>query len=406
MSCDNINYVVTEFLVKGDSVFFVRKRKIELKTGGHMQSKEKSVMNKIGKVYGFFSKHIRVCCVLILVILALCVILDRLDCPYFCKAIENFFTYDTTNIVAVILVIWTFTATLVVFYLERMESRRYGIRMITIILRSYSEGRLLVMTATFMTELVILIMASVVTLSITLVVSSVIQFATMLYVFLMVITETSDDHFTDILISEYRAVPYSETMRFGEVDDAYKDLMIVKMIRNLDYGKYDNLEALEELLHSNDIDKKWTNVRKYVSRKITQLILESGENRRGVKTLILHLFAYEKAGLGDKKGILMALIENLDPQNLEITQILLDTESRYQENLYSWCIVLNFYLSEFNDGKWRTLYSSRFLDKIKNETDDGIKDLLMDCAKEINVDFDEKDPSWATRVLEYVERWI
>lgn len=366
-----------------------------------MQSDKKSVMDKIGKVYNVFSKKINLFCGLILVCLTACVIIDLFTVPYCCALLERLFTYDTGNLIAVILVIWTFTATLVIFYLERLESRRYGIRMITIIRRSYNDSKLLLMAATFMAELLVLIFASVVSLEITLTVSSMIQFGTMIFVFLMVCIETSDYHFREIMNGEYHSVRYQETMNYKEVEKAYKELMIVRMIRNLDYSNYDNLEELEQVLHANPVNKNWTNIRRHINRKTTQLILESGNDSKGMTTIILNLFDYNEASLDDKKGILMALLESLSPQNLEICQILLSTEKKYQKALYVWCIVLNRFMEEFNDEKWRQSYFAFFFENIKNSIDENTEKLLWKCAEEINQDYEETDMSWIYDTLDY-----
>ena len=50
-------------------------------------------------------------------ILAAFIALDLAPVDYCCKLVEQIFTYETGVLVSVILVIWTFTATLVIFYL-------------------------------------------------------------------------------------------------------------------------------------------------------------------------------------------------------------------------------------------------------------------------------------------------
>lgn len=371
--------------------------------GVHMQSDKKSVMDRISRVYNFFSKNINLFCILILVCLAVCIRIDIFPFSFCCAALKNVFNYDAGDLIAVILVIWTFTATLVVFYLERMESRRYGIRMITIILRSYNENSLFLMTATFMAELLALIFASIVSLKITLIVSSLIQFGTMIFVFLMVCIETSDDHFREIMRTEYQSVKYHESMSYEEVEVIYKELMVVKMIRNMDYSSYNNLEDLEQILNENPVDKNWTNVRKYINHKSTQLILEAGNSNTGKKTIILDLFMYKEAVLDDKKGILTALIETLSPLNLEICQIILTTEGRYQKELSIWCIVLNRFLGEFNDEKWRQCYFMYFFENIKNDIEPHMEELLWKYAAEINEDYKQTEISWIYDTVRYFE---
>ena len=256
-----------------------------------------SKMENINRIYTFFAKRIDKCCCLIMFILAAFIALDLAPVDYCCKLVEQIFTYETGVLVSVILVIWTFTATLVIFYLERTENRHYGNRLIKIILHSYSEHKLYKMVRTFMAELLVLILASIADFEITLVISAIIQFATMLFVFLMVCIETSSDHFQQVMAEEYSAVAYADTMSYKDIENAYKDLMVVKMIRNLDYSNRDSVEELEEILRNNSIKKQSGNVRKYISRRITALILESGGKSQGVKTLILELFADENYDL-------------------------------------------------------------------------------------------------------------
>ncbi|HJD45211.1 MAG TPA: hypothetical protein H9909_00065, partial [Candidatus Mediterraneibacter norfolkensis] len=410
---DNIYFVVTEFLGRETLSFLhdkgkdfpdpICQKRQRSDKGVHMQLSKKSVMDRINRVYNFFSKNINLFCILILVCLAVCIRIDIFPFSFCCAVLKNVSNYDAGNLIAVILVIWTFTATMVVFYLERMESRRYGVRMITIILRSYNENSLFLMASTFMAELLVLIFASIVSLKITLIVSSLIQFGTMIFVFFMVCIETSDDHFRKIMKSEYKSVECYESMNFEEVEEIYKELMVVKMIRNMDYSIYDNLEELEQILNRNPADKNWKNVRKYINHKSTQLILEAGNSRKGIKTVILDLFMYKETVPDDKKGILAALIEALSPLNLEICQTLLTAEKQYQKELYIWCIVLNRFLGEFNDEKWRQEYFNYFFERIKNDIDQDTESLLWRYAEEINKGYREKGLSWIYDIVKYFE---
>lgn len=376
-----------------------------------------SKMENINRIYTFFAKRIDKCCCLIMVILAAFIALDLAPVDYCCKLVEQIFTYETGVLVSVILVIWTFTATLVIFYLERMENRHYGNRLIKIILHSYSEHKLYKMVRTFMAELLVLILASIADFEITLVISAIIQFATMLFVFLMVCIETSSDHFQQVMAEEYSAVAYADTMSYKDIENAYKDLMVVKMIRNLDYSNRDSVEELEEILRNNSIKKQSGNVRKYISRRITALILESGGKSQGVKTLILELFADENYDLDDRKGILMALMENALPSNFEICEILLtikvgkkdglqgqtmDQDKKELEHLEQnkqlciWSIMLNCYFETHNSNGWRHSFTKVLFELLQNDLENWMFDIAMKYAKEISNDFEDPDMRWAS----------
>ena len=66
----------------------------------------------------------------VLLILAACICFDLCPCEYY-PVFEKVFSIndgDFTGIAAMILVVWTFSMALVVFWMGRMEDNRYGIR--------------------------------------------------------------------------------------------------------------------------------------------------------------------------------------------------------------------------------------------------------------------------------------
>lgn len=330
-------------------------------------------------------------CMIICVLLCIFIGLDIMFLPYQKICLPQFFSYEESSLIAVILVVWTFTATLVVFYLEKMEERRYGIRMIEILLITYKQKALFVMTITFMAELFILILATIISLKFTLVASAVIQFGTMLFVFVMVCVETSKDHVQKVIEEQYLEMQYGKDMKFSDLENLYNPLLLIKMIRNLDYSNKENIDDLLHIIKNVPRYAEWQHAERDINRKLTEYIIASENDKDGLLTLLVSKFHSEKEGIDAKKGILLPLMEFISLKNLRLCEVLLKTaDKNYQKDLYIWCVSINMYLEDYNDERWRQHYTLRIYENIQNNVTEKDRELLLKNQTELADVFEQK----------------
>ncbi len=128
-----------------------------------------------------------------LVALAICIYFDKCQKPYQYPALERIFAMendDYTGIASMVLVVWTFTMALVIFWMGRMEGKRYGIRIRDVFIKNISKGhvgvRLTVMGVTVTLELLILFLAAAYKWPITLEITALQQIVTMAYALVLV----------------------------------------------------------------------------------------------------------------------------------------------------------------------------------------------------------------------------
>ena len=355
------------------------------------QIRKMNVWERIGYFYKHITGHITLMCMTIFALLCISIVLDIMSLLYHNIHLPQFFSYEESSLIAVILVVWTFTATLVVFYLEKMEERRYGIRMIEILLITYRQKALFVMTVTFMAELFVLILASIISLKLTLVVSAVIQFCTMLFVFVMVCVETSKDHVQQAIEEQYQVMQYTRDMKFSDLDNLFKPLLLIKMIRNLDYSNKENIDDLLHIIKNKPQHTEWQHADRDINRKIIEYIIESENDKDGLLTLLVSKFQSEEESLEAKKGILLPLIEVISLTNLRLCEVLLKTaDKKYQKNLYIWCVSINMYLEDYNDERWRKHYTARIYENIRNEFTEKDRELLLKNERELADVFNQK----------------
>ena len=365
-----------------------------------MWKKLRNTLNLIRKMnmwerVNYFYKHITgrimLVCMIICVLLCIFIGLDIMFLPYQKICLPQFFSYEESSLIAVILVVWTFTATLVVFYLEKMEERRYGIRMIEILLITYKQKALFVMTITFMAELFILILASIISLKFTLVASAIIQFGTMLFVFVMVCVETSKDHVQKVIEEQYLEMQYGKDMKFSDLENLYNPLLLIKMIRNLDYSNKENIDDLLHIIKNVPRYAEWQHAERDINRKLTEYIIASENDKDGLLTLLVSKFHSEKEGLDAKKGILLPLMEFISLTNLRLCEVLLKTaDKNYQKDLYIWCVSINMYLEDYNDERWRQHYTLRIYENIQNNVTEKDRELLLKNQTELADVFEQK----------------
>ncbi len=165
--------------------------------------------------------------------------------PYWNKAIEKLFSGVGGDLIAIILVIWTFTVSLSVYVLEKVQERYYGIKIEDLLIRDLKRGKLWGLAALILLELLLLILATVGDWEISLVISAFLQFYTMIYFFLLVCLKVSE---ANVLERIGKEVAEKEEL------SGLQGLLLRNMIRKLQYEDEEQREALLNVLNGSVLD--------------------------------------------------------------------------------------------------------------------------------------------------------
>lgn len=281
------------------------------------------------------------CCVLIFVL----ILFDLSSREYISPIIEKIFTYDIGNAVAITVVIWTFTVTLSVYYLGKMEDRCFGIRMIDVLISAYKPKKLFILGTIILSELFVLIIAAIGELEITITGIVLLQFFTMTYMFLLVCLETSRSTVKIRIKGQLSAVSGAEI----------ENLLLINMINNLNYNSKDDCNALLEVLKSLP-----SGAEAAAGKKIAEYIVDAGSE--SIVWNIIKQWLVELEESSDlRKGIVMAMVEGLSPKTFPIFLGILDSieNERDAKELYIWFVVYNMHLSHSEGQSWRVFFNEK-----------------------------------------------
>lgn len=294
-------------------------------------------------------------------------ILDLIPCSYV-LGLEYLFekNKNINTIVSITLVVWTFTASLIVFYLGKINESRHGISLIDRILARYSFIELGQLLAIFLGELLILIIAEIVNFPITIVASTLAVFFTMIYIFLMVCIELSDN-IQELIMVDWR-----------KQGNKYRESLLEKMICNINYENSREVEVLSVVLKESEFTVLDGYEGRAIGRRLTEQILESGKNVENLFHVIQNWYTDKNSSLEIKKGILTALVSNVTAKNLFFCEELLAIDLVHENELFVWYVTLNTYLIKFKGEGWRKNYVEILKEKRGNKwRKEEKKDMLI-----------------------------
>lgn len=336
------------------------------------------------KLYGWYEKFSSMklwalCCICIF----LEIILDLLPCQYVFGFLERIFSYNIGNVIAITVVIWTFTVTLSIYYLGKMDERCFGIRMIEVIIIKYHPFKLFILAIIIMSELLVLIIAAILEWEITIAGIAVLQFFTMVYMFLMVCMETSR---TTII----KGIETQSLDKSGDKTDNGK-FLIYEMISNIDYENNCDVNVLLDILfkisplitveHSEKIGKQLANC-----------IILNGKKSENMWDMLRNWFVSDMSFMEMKRGILMAVVDNLSPSNFNYCNRMLASVKGNDcaKELYLLFVIYNLFLSKYEGENWRNSYTGRIMVSFFTEWNEEDRKKAIILWKHLCIDANEK----------------
>lgn len=350
---------------------------------------ERALMGKINsneadRVIRFFSLVYRVLsCVALSFILPLILMMTAvlLDfCPYEYKFnLEHIFMRadaDYAVIAPLAFVIWAFTASLVLFYIERFEEKHYGVRLIDLICEEFRPMKLCGMILVFFLELLTLFWSTVYKKEITFFVSVVLQIGTMVYVFLMICVERSRLKILDRIKQQTRSQI--------ETHD-HINWMLEKMLRNTDYSDEQDVDVLIKLIKdvTDEIDGN-AKQRQFISCFTDRLLAAIADSSKA--KAIVRVMMSEWKSVYAKQGIITSLIDKIyELSTPDITDII-NIEFDERKTVIIWGLTYNGFRCFSDEGSVRRELTDRIWESMGEPLSDDDRLKMYGYWKELNED--------------------
>lgn len=247
------------------------------------------------------------------------------------------------NIIAITVVIWTFTMSVSIYCLGKLDYRYYGIRMSDILLSKHTPKTLLIIASTIMIEFLFLLLSGIFKLIYTSIFISVLQFLSMIYAVLMVYIETSRitviERIKSLKINGEKLL-MNVLKHANYFDDEDVDELLNLLTNHISfYLKEDKTKIYEFTLNiitgNSDIDERYVFIKNWITK------VDNEENLDDLKKEII------------KKEIFIAVIEKLSPTLVSYLLEIIDISNQKTFNEYIWCIACNIYFENFENQQWR-----------------------------------------------------
>lgn len=321
------------------------------------------------------------------VIMAVSIVFDLCNRRYALPILELIFHRSRSDFIglgSLIFIIWTFSTTLVVFFLGCVNDRRYGIRIIDIVLAEKGAvNELFRLAIWFLMELLILFWAVLYEKEITLTVCLAVQIIWMLFFFLMICRETSEFTIRDKIVQD--------TVMQIEVSGTAGKLLY-KMMRNIEYENLieteNFFEVMEELEVRDTVNPAARSraVREFTSDFTEYMMKQINDRRRAFS--ILGNWLTEKYSINIKRGIIKGILDNAYESCCPKVEEILDLEFEQKRDIVIWGMLYNSFYSKSIGQSYRAILSEQLKGAVhpslNSDDEEGIWNIWYDFVLEEN----------------------
>lgn len=294
------------------------------------------------------------------------------ECKY--VTIKSFIHISTLDeaigVGSLIFIIWTFSTGLIVMFLGAVNDKRYGIRIIDLVLAGECGFiKLLVLGVLFLFELGVLFAAILLEKEITLMICLILQIFWMVYFIILICTENSEQMIQNRVAKD--------TIRQMN-KTGHAGALLYKMIRNLEYEDIVEIEKFFNLLNKIENNYRGDEVSKIrqqysiqeSSALLTDCMLKKIDDSRkafGIAGSWLKLEGrYDRIKEGILKGILDNTYESFCPDLEEI----LDISFPEKRDILRWGIAYNCFYTDKKIGQgYRELLTVTMLEALDSPLD-------------------------------------
>lgn len=344
---------------------------------------EKLIQRSI-KIYRLINKIRWEIWIIVGIIVALA--LDALPCEYW-PTVERIFVRkkdEFMGIAAMILVVWTFTMSMIIFWISHMDDKRYGIRLLDLFIQGlYPSGykRLIVMGSALVIELTAIFLATFYKREISLIVITGMQIFIMVYMFLMICVESSQTNIREQI--KRQAVDYIQQ---NTEDGNGINQFLVKMIDYTNYKDEGEISQLKDMLEDIEEDintdaKEKTSLEKNKMQKsmqrfmgsCTDYMIKACRDRETI-TNIVKILMDESQSVFTKVGIFLSVMENEYRKNAPSVRDIAEVEFQDRKEVIATGLAYSgYYSSQKNDMNYLKMARGVYKDLWKQMGDDELK---------------------------------
>lgn len=209
-------------------------------------------------------------------LIVICVIFDFIQEPYCNPILEHIF--EPKNPAAILdtsLVIWSFATALIIFYLEKTKERFYGVGLYEVLLKNKNDSTFMLASKMvfFALSLAFLALAAAYEWSITLTFLGALQLVLMLYAFLMVCIETSEQEvrkkiFEEVVLSIKDIYTSTANSSFSDNKKLFANIhsnftekarsyLYIKILKNISFSKAQDIDVFLNFIESATQEEQW-----------------------------------------------------------------------------------------------------------------------------------------------------
>lgn len=322
---------------------------------GNNKIEKGSVGKQVRNIYNFFVKY-WIMAWFPLFLMVVCFSLDCCSYDYI-PGLESFFKIeenDFTGLGCVIMVIWTFTTTLLVFYLGKAADKRYGIKVIDITRETYSDFKILCCAATFLLGLLSILGAVKHKWPITLSLHIWLQILWMLYVLVLICVEMSNTHIQELIKKDVM-----KKYKVGQISRFF-----IKMLNTIDYGDDLEVEKIYDILEETvkEISEKQFMAMEDFVAKCLEYMMKAANDKERVAVIIKKY--WERKGdkyISVKRGMLVGVLDNIFKEKTPCLKSLVEMTFEDKRKIIIWGIIHNGFRDEFSDEMGTRGHISRIL---------------------------------------------
>lgn len=305
------------------------------------------------------------------------IVFDCCPRPYINSFIRDIFAYDLGSLVAVIVVIWTFTVTVGMYGLSQQETQYYEIRLKDIFFRTFTIRRATALISSVALEILLLIVSVIMNWKITIAVIAFLQFHTTCFTFAVICLYFTR---TTVILMARKELQNIVTGNVGIYQIEQNVSVAVCVAKNTDYSNEYERDLLWFVLNSiNSIslqkgcvkdDNADKTLRKMCAMLVDGILAGKGEYWGQIYPVIRKWFSLTD-NLSIKKGIIQELIEN-HRINRQVDFYrscvdLIETERpEFYEAIGLWALAYYWYSSCFAGYEWQKQQCKNLISAMPN----------------------------------------
>lgn len=308
-------------------------------------------------------------------------VLDLVSVKYCSRMVEGFFqkTGNAYSVISGILIaVWGFIGTLLVFWLGMFKEKQYGIPNVDIIFTNISVKKRAALIGIYMLELVELYLSVTYRWEITLTVLPIILFVSLAYLFAVICLEPSATNFRDTIkrkmkkdIQENAPITGIILKLVKNIKDAEEDWCLDSLISVIDELNAEGMsEALEE------------DIRDYVAKIMDVMIKANG--KEGELADIIRKYLCGQKLLPAQYGVMWAALDNVEMIGFDcFSEKVLNIKYENNRRVLIWGLVYNYYHRGYEGQGYRRMLTEQFRKILENELNKEERQFLNRCWNEM-----------------------